>query len=88
MPVMQKPNSHAPIIAAILLFLAVLYVGSYLALVFPGGWLDFEDQRVGIARWQHYRLGSDKSEKGFWPLEQIDRQLRPDAWDANFKQTD
>jgi hypothetical protein len=33
----QKGKATAPIIAAVLLLLPVLYVGSYLALVTPGG---------------------------------------------------
>jgi hypothetical protein len=32
---MDKPRSFAPIIAAVLLLLPVLYVGSYLSLVTP-----------------------------------------------------
>jgi hypothetical protein len=65
----------APIIAAVLLLLPVLYVGSYLALmevVTPDG--------------RHvYRAAWDESSNGwvstfYRPLEQIDRRLRPAAW--------
>jgi hypothetical protein len=81
---MKKPRSIAPIIGAILLLLPVLYVGSYLALVTPESRIvihrtklpdgstevtsDIESYRVGGVAWI------------FWPLEQIDRRVRPGAW--------
>lgn len=73
----------APIIAAVLLLLPVLYVGSYFALVVPSG------IRVGTIKinWipqpiiDHYRIGGDIAAAVFWPLEQIDRNVRPGAWD-------
>jgi hypothetical protein len=78
----------APIIAAILLLLPVLYVGSYLALVVPGG---IPRQGIGsvngivvssISHDNHYRIARDKAEWFFWPLEQIDRKVRPGAWEV------
>jgi hypothetical protein len=73
----------APIIAAILLLLPVLYVGSYLALVDPegnpmyGSFTDFSVKKyLG-----HYRYGGRWSANVFWPLEQIDRKVRPGAWE-------
>ncbi|WP_425613935.1 hypothetical protein NA78x_003782 [Anatilimnocola sp. NA78] len=66
-----------PIIAVVLLLLPVLYVGSYLALVVPGPWVLLGGDAVAI-----YRFGGRTSEIGFWPLEQIDRKVRPRAWEA------
>ena len=80
----------APILAAILLLLPVLYVGSYLALVKPGSYWYYSP---GNGVYMHgYRYFGDWSGQGdfplaakiaptiFWPLEQIDRRVRPDAW--------
>ena len=74
----------APIIAAILLILPVLYVGSYVALVVPDNahvipdkaHADFEGWWVS----SRYRVGGEWSQRFFWPLEQIDRKVRPGAW--------
>ena len=69
-------TKRAPLIAAILLsVLPLLYLGSYLALVKPGprfGW--------GSALNSNYRVADEFGMWFFWPLEQIDRQLRPNAW--------
>jgi hypothetical protein len=71
------------VIAAVLLLLPVLYVGSYLALVvpestglkvtLPGG--------VRALRQSSYRAWPDYAEPFFWPLEEIDRWARPVAWE-------
>jgi hypothetical protein len=73
----------APIIAAMLLLL-LMYVGSYFAMVVPRGY--------GIYRCQpdiaYYRFGwqvDDAASKIFWPLEQIDRKIRPEAWEPLFE---
>ena len=69
--------NRAPLILAIvLLLLPVLYMGSYFALVVPVG--IFGETGMGWY-YGHYRL-SRKFEHIFWPLEQIDRQVRPGAW--------
>ena len=65
----------APIIAATLLLLPALYVGSYLALVEPAPLL-FQDQSM-------YRTGGLYADWFYWPLEQIDRQIRPDVWEPS-----
>src|SRR5688572_20047122 len=89
---MTKPRSFAPIIAAILLLLPVLYVGSYLALVVPKG----QWGRYGIMNWGrvvHYRNLTEISSRRriepteviFWPLEQIDRRVRPGAWEVEVR---
>ncbi|QDU31910.1 hypothetical protein ETAA8_70720 [Anatilimnocola aggregata] len=80
---MDKPRSTAaPIFAAILLLLPVLYVGSYLALVVPDGRLTMPAPGSGLMGFRcHYRLDSDiVLPTLFWPIEQIDRKVRPAAW--------
>lgn len=80
----------APIIAAMLLILPVLYSGSYLALVRPGDYdrlLANSDSPDAKQYVKGYRFeGNSNSPLArvapflFWPLEQIDRKLRPTAW--------
>jgi hypothetical protein len=78
----------APIIAAVLLLLLpVLYVGSYFALVVPGGdmWNPDPVQRaqgIGTPTGSNYRLGGIRANQFFGPLEQIDRKVRPHAWEG------
>jgi hypothetical protein len=79
-------RSAAPIIAAVLLLLPVLYVGSYLALVTPQlRTMTVVHQtpygQMDELRYTHYRIGEKTPELVFWPLEQIDRRVRPAAWD-------
>ncbi|WP_425618040.1 hypothetical protein NA78x_001733 [Anatilimnocola sp. NA78] len=76
-------TSRAPlIVAVVLLLLLVLYVGSYLALVVPGGFY-----RTHSGRGYHYRtfdycrLGGEWSNRVYFPLHLIDRKVRPGAWD-------
>ncbi len=65
----------APIVAAILLVLPVLSVGSYLALVVPKGRLVWPGP--GCSPYEcHYRFDSEILLALYWPLEQIDRKLR------------
>jgi hypothetical protein len=85
---MERPHqSRGPlIIAIVLLALPMLYVGGYLALVLPQGVvvsIDHfdEDGRINSQPiWSHYRLWRGVAPRIFWPLEQFDRKLRPDAW--------
>jgi hypothetical protein len=79
-------NRASLIVAIVLLLLPVLYVGSYLALVVPAG---IPRQGIGavngvvvssISHDNHYRMARDQAEWLFWPLEQIDRRVRPRAW--------
>jgi hypothetical protein len=60
-------RSLAPLIVAVSLLLPMLYVGSYFAMVVPGAAMPY----VG---------GNETAQKVFWPLEQIDRLLRPTKW--------
>ncbi len=63
---MKEKRSFVPVaVAIVLLLLPVAYVGSYLALVEHGSALPYR---------------SEAERTFFWPLEQIDRKLRPDAW--------
>jgi len=89
---MKNPRSFAPIIAAVLLLLPVLYVGTYLALVSPDGYgFTADGSYLGNSRkchlvpysTQYYRFGGSYADAFFWPLEQIDRRLRSDAWGFN-----
>ena len=73
-------TNRAPLIAAILLLLLpVVYVGSYLVLVWPDGErFQMADSRSDFPT---YRYGTETwAATMFWPLEQIDRTLRPRAW--------
>jgi len=80
---MERFRFFAPIVAAVLLLVPVLYVGSYLALVRPGSYPEFS---VSISvTYEHdlkYRCCGKWAATIFWPLEQMDRKLRPEAWEA------
>jgi hypothetical protein len=72
----------APIAAATLLILPMLYVGSYLALVVPGGYCNGGRLNISTTiRPPKYRAGDQLAKTVFWPLEQIDRKVRPGAWE-------
>lgn len=75
----------APIIAAILLLLPVLYVGSYFALAMPPVNQDRANSRannrMGNYGWNGRAWPRSSFAAGFyWPLEQIDKKLRPRFW--------
>jgi hypothetical protein len=67
----------APIIAAVFLVLPMLYLGTYFALVVPG-----QQFTWGNLPQPPYRFGGRAAAVLFWPLEQIDRKVRPWAWEA------
>ena len=68
------------IVVVMLVLVPILYVGSYLAMVLPSGILvPVADQR-GSYDIRHYRLGGDYAEAIYWPLEQLDRRVRPHSW--------
>lgn len=72
-------TNRAPLVVAItLLLLPVLYVASYFALVTPGS--AYIDQSDGNFTPVCYRRGGRLALGFFWPLEQIDRGVRPAAW--------
>jgi hypothetical protein len=85
-------TNRSPIIAAILLLLPVLYVLSYLALVRPQGgrvWIDLRTGRSGDGHYQFFKryqpYGDVILPCVYWPLEQLDRKLRPDAWGVQWE---
>jgi hypothetical protein len=59
----------APIIAAVLLLLPVLYVGSYLALAIPTSYT-VDGERVVC-----YQLAAKWCARLYWPLKQIDPRV-------------
>jgi hypothetical protein len=83
----KQAQSRAPlIVAVVLLLLPVLYVGSYLVLVMPAGratsagYLLIGDE---MQNWQisNYRFDGKWLANLYWPLEQIDRKVRPGSLD-------
>ncbi len=78
----KPPQSRAPVILAIvLLLLPVLYVGSYFALVVPRGRVVWHGSGTRMYLC-NYRIDNQKLAAAFfWPLEQIDRKVRPGAWE-------
>jgi len=85
---MATNRSAAPLIAALILVLVlvpVLYVALYYCLVVPQGQTAIRTVRAGNQSMTetfitHYRSGSAWSPVLFWPMEQLDHQLRPGAW--------
>lgn len=82
--VRMSKHSRAPIIAAVLLLLPVLYVGSYFALAMPPVNQDRANQRANSGRgnygWGGYAWGGSFAAQFYWPLEQLDRNVRPGFW--------
>jgi hypothetical protein len=84
---MEKPRSTAlPVILGVLALL-VLYVASYLALVVPVAFLRIpannspaETMLLITNPMDHYRWGGMRAAWLFYPLEQIDRRMRPGSW--------
>jgi len=72
----EKPSRAVPIlVSALLLLLPLFYAGSYAALVDTSGQLVMGDDAICYVR--QYRYGGKVAEVLYWPLRQIDRQLRP-----------
>lgn len=76
---MDKSRTVTPLLIAILfLVLPLLYLGSYFALVLPrGAWV----RDTGNSRRVHYRHYDSVAQFAYWPVEQIDRRVRPREWD-------
>ena len=80
-----------PIAVCFFLLLPLLYVASYFALVTPGDRVLLKVFRVDggatfpVYHNQSYRFGGEWAERVYWPLEQIDRKLRPRAWDDGMR---
>jgi hypothetical protein len=82
----KQTQSQAPLILAIvLLLLPLLYVGVYLTLVRPRGvptqFVVDGNVVSGYYVDSHYPVCEGLCEPLFWPLEHLDRRLRPEAWD-------
>lgn len=74
----NRTQSRGPLfIAIVLLLLPVLYAGSYLALVEPYG---SAGSCIGSEPHYPYRWGGVVASRLFWPLEQVDRKVRPKPW--------
>ena len=68
-------NHTAPILAAALLLLQILYIGSYFALVLPN---PLEQALADVSG--TYRFGGPFAEAFFWPVQRVDQELRPHTW--------
>jgi hypothetical protein len=75
---MPSSRNAAPLVAAAILLIPVLYIGSYFALVNPNG--HFASRGPGTLYFTHYHVSGEAPKLVFWPLEQIDRRLRPQIW--------
>ncbi|WP_254512570.1 hypothetical protein [Anatilimnocola floriformis] len=73
----MKRESRGPLILAVaMLCLPPLYLGSYFALVDPAP----SGETVRFLPPQNNYRCNQNAALIFWPLEQIDRKLRPDYW--------
>jgi len=71
----DKPSRGAPLIVIVTLLLLPLgYLGSYAALADTSGGLVMGEDSICYVH--HYRYGGKVAEVLYWPLHQIDRQLR------------
>jgi hypothetical protein len=83
---MDERRSQLPVVVTILaLLLASLYIGSYLALARPGlsqvrNNKNQHPEGVPLPFEARYRVGGGFAYVFYWPLNQIDRKLRPGAW--------
>lgn len=73
----QRKSAVIPLFVAFLLILPLIYLGTYFANVIPGGVWRNPWSAEGM---QYYRVGGRRAEFVYWPLERIDRQLRPSVW--------
>lgn len=80
---MRMKSRGRLIIAVVLLLLPVLYLGSYFALVIP----PYCQAPIAVWGFQHpmsnYRCGNGWVDRIFRPIEQIDRKIRPWAWEES-----
>ena len=80
---MNTHNSAGAITAAVLLLLPTLYVGSYYAVVDTD---HSSAQGISFCRSNNdrdlrYRIYPELAGRFYWPIEQVDRRLRPAAWE-------
>jgi hypothetical protein len=75
----EKRSSAAPIAIIVLATMTLLYVGSYFALVKAEPlWF-----MSGVGPWikrDVYRLGGDFSKHFYFPINWVDRRIRPKYW--------
>ena len=80
----DRRSSRAILTALAALLLVGGYVGSYFALVEPGGiYLTMREGSSAAVFIHKYRYADQVAEKLFWPLEQIHRWWRPDHWSVS-----
>ncbi len=80
---MQTSRNSAPgiEISILLTLLIAAYVGSYVVLVNPDPDVVFGSRgTVLVLKSPDYLLGGNIAACVFWPIEQLDRRLRPDTW--------
>lgn len=81
---MRTRSSSAPVIAAILLLLPLLYVGSFYLLLRPherpDGYRTYDVPLLHYVEEETaYDVGSWLSTV-YWPMMRMDKALRPDSW--------
>ncbi|WP_425614601.1 hypothetical protein NA78x_004474 [Anatilimnocola sp. NA78] len=80
---MPTTRSAPPLLAALLvtISISIAYIGSYFAMVVPEGVFGEPSPLDGFQFYEgRYRFGAEWAESFYWPLEQMDRQLRQEAW--------
>jgi hypothetical protein len=83
----NRTHSRGPLLIAIVFLSLALYVGSYLALVTPGPLIVVRPGSGSYAVLEghrKYRVAPALAEDFFWPLEQLDRKVRPRAWNDSY----
>lgn len=81
----------ALLIAVFVLLLPVLYVASYLLLVDPTAarqWIRIDERGAYVYGYRYFGWEGDTDLPSatriapavYWPLEEIDKKLRPEAW--------
>ena len=76
----DKRSNNVGILIGVIALLPLLYVGSYLLLVRPYAIMISHGPGTGSYDIRHYRYGGAYAETAYWPLEQLDRRIRPDQW--------
>lgn len=82
---MQTKQSSSAFLSVVVLIFLIAYVGSYVVLVLPEGrtvWATTSGMKANIVL-LHYRTDGQWQSTLFWPLEQLDRTLRPASWANN-----
>ena len=80
----SRRNRFSSTLAVILFLLPQLYVASYFALVEPQRPVAKLRSGGEVIWWStpapSYRRGGEQAERFFWPLEMLDRRVRPRMW--------